>query len=199
MAGRVPRLFPNSTIVCLASGPSLTRGDVDYCRGKAPVIAVNNTHEWAPWADVLYACDEKWWEVNRGVPEFRGLKFGLQHPAACYGVTILRQCGQEGLSLDPSEVATGLNSGHQAVNVAVHLGASRILLLGYDMQAREGGPSHFFGEHKSPLNKGLSFDVFKACFATMVEPLKRLGVQVINCSRETALTCFPRAALRDVL
>src|SRR5690606_8383467 len=37
-ARAVPRRWPNSTVVCLASGPSLTPEDVAFCRGKAPVI-----------------------------------------------------------------------------------------------------------------------------------------------------------------
>jgi hypothetical protein len=61
----VARTFPNSTIVCIASGPSLTREDVDACRGAAGVVlAVNDTITYAPWADVLYACDRRWWQEH---------------------------------------------------------------------------------------------------------------------------------------
>ncbi len=185
----------------LASGPSLTQGDVDYCRGKAPVIAVNDTYRLASWADVLYACDAKWWDARMGAPEFPGLKFALRNGAGKWpGVQVLRDGGDSGLSSDPSELSNGKNSGYQAINLAVHLGAKRIVLLGYDMQSAKDGRTHFFGEHKGALNKGAApFEWWIANFASMVQPAKALGVSIINCTGRTALACFPRMALVDAL
>ena len=36
----------------------------------------------APWAEVLYGIDTEWWIVNRGVPEFKGMKVSPS-PRAC--------------------------------------------------------------------------------------------------------------------
>jgi hypothetical protein len=36
-------------------------------------------------------------------------------------------------------------------------------------------------------------------FQTMVEPLKKAGVEVLNCSRKTALKAFPRVELEQAL
>ncbi len=59
---RVPRDFPGGTILCVASGPSLTQEDVDYCRGKVDAaIAVNTSYQRVPWAYALYAADAHWW------------------------------------------------------------------------------------------------------------------------------------------
>jgi len=69
----VPRLWPGATVACLASGPSLTRADVALVRAQGlPTIVVNTTYQMAPWADVLYACDAKWWAWQQGAPGFRG-------------------------------------------------------------------------------------------------------------------------------
>jgi len=78
----------------------------------------------------------------------------------------------------------------------VHLGAKRIVLLGYDMQ-RSQGRSHFF-DH-SPARWSSNYAEFRSQFETLVDPLFRIGVSVVNCSRETALTAFPRQALREAL
>ncbi len=199
MAASVPRLFPGKTVVCLASGPSLTAADVDWCRGKAPVVAVNDTHRLAPWADVLYACDAKWWEAYRGVPAFTGLKFSLEKRASIWGVSVLERTGERGVELEPTGLRTGMNSGYQAINLAVHLGARQILLLGYDMQAPASGPSHFFGEHPRTLRRHNHYGAFAERFDSMVEPLKALGVDVVNCSRQTALKAFRRQALIEAL
>lgn len=197
-APRVPRLWPCATIVCVGGGPSLTPEDVARCRGRARVLAINDAYRLAPWADVLYACDAKWWRWHEGVPTFMGLKYSLDRAAATWpGVTVLANTGEDDLERSPHGLKTGRNSGFQAMNLAVHLGAARILLLGYDMQT--GGPrrSHWFGDH--PDRVVSPYSTFIDRFRTIVSPLQQLGVEVINCSRQTALHVFPCRPLEDVL
>jgi len=187
----VPKLWPQGTIVCLGSGPSLTRADVDFCRGKARVIAVNDAYRLAPFADVLYACDAKFWRWHKGVPNFAGLKYTLDRSVGYPDVVVLQNTGQTGLELNPTGLRTGYTSGYQALNLAVHLGASRIVLLGYDFQG-----DHFFGSH--PDQTKPPFQVCLKQFPTLVAPLAAAGVTVINATRTTALTTFPRVPLEDV-
>jgi len=193
----VPRLWPDSTIVCLGTGPSLRRDDVEYCHGKARIIAVNDAYLYAPFADVLYAADEKWWRAQRGVPSFPGIKYSLSPTTRWPGVKVLRRSPGEGLELDPHGVKTGRNSGYQAINVAVHLGAARILLLGYDMKRGEKGKSHFFGEH--PDGQQSPYDRFILAFRALVQPLAALKIDIVNCTRETHLTYFRRQPLHEAL
>lgn len=188
----VPRLWPNATIVCLATGPSLTRADVDACAGLRR-IAINDAYRLAPQADVLYACDQKWWYWHKGAPGFAGLKFALDPRAKSWpGLTVLQNTGTKGLELKPTGLRTGHNSGYQAINLAVHLGASRIVLLGYDMKG-----DHFFGAH--PDNTRPPFALCLKAFEALVAPLAAAGVSVVNATRSTALTCFPRVPLESVL
>ena len=107
---------------------------------------------------------------------------------------VLRNTGDTGIEAHPSGLRTGKNSGASAINLAVHFGAARIVLLGYDMT---GG--HFFGKHPGRLNQGPAKETFLPMFRQMVEPLKALGVEVVNCTRTTKLDCFPTADLRAVL
>jgi hypothetical protein len=204
---RVDRLWPGSTIVCIGSGPSLTDEDVAYCRDKARVIAINNNYQKAPWADVLYAADFGWWKAHDGVPSFQGLKVSItQHPnpkKRYADVRVLTPVVGGGLDADPSKLRTGQvaqsagNSGFQAINLAVHLGANRILLLGYDMQRGKTGshwhPRHTHNELDPPVSS------FLKSFPTLVDPLKKLGVSVINCSRATALHWFPKQPIDHAL
>lgn len=192
----VPRLWPGGTVACLASGPSLTQADVDLVCGHVDgVIAVNDAVRLAPDAAILYACDGKWWGWHDGMPRFTGLKFALKDDAkkwTSHGVQVLKQTGLEGLELKPNGLRRGHNSGYQAINVAVHTGAARIILLGYDMR---GG--HFFGNH--PDGTKPTFHLCLPLFATLVKPLEAAGVEVINCTRKTAITCFRRAPLEQVV
>lgn len=196
----VPRLWPGETVVCIGTGPSLTPEDVAYCQGKAHVIAIKHAVEWAPWADVLYACGSdgsKWWTRNReAVEAFGGLRYTLD-PAAERWAQVLAQTGVTGLETEPTGIRTGRNSGYQAINLAVHFGARRIVLLGYDMQPDAQDRDHFFGQHWH--GSRVPFRVFTDLFASLVEPLCALGVEVLNATRRTALTCFPRVTLAEAL
>lgn len=198
MSASVPKIWNGDTVACLGTGPSLTAEDVNACRGRVRVIAINDAYKLAPWADVLYACDGKWIDHHKGVPSFLGPKYSLTvNPKKWPAWTALKNDGVNGLCLMPTGLRTGRNSGYQAINLALHLGAKQILLLGYDM-GRHGGKGHFFGEH--PRNWSPSpYSKFLEAFTTIVEPLKLAGVEVINCSRRTALTVFPKQPLESAL
>lgn len=203
---RVERLWPGETVVIMATGPSLAAADVEACRGKARAIVVNNAHVLAPWADVLYSSDRYWWPHHKGVPSFTGLKYGIgssvgkSNPFSGYpDIQVLKNTGYTGLELDPRGLRHARNSGYAAVNLAVHFGVSRILLLGYDMGIR-GGQVHFFGKHVGMNNPDDShFASWRKHFATLVEPLRAAGVSVLNCTPGSSLSCFPMADLRSAM
>lgn len=193
----VPPCFKGETIVCIGGGPSLTAEDVDHVRGKARVIAVNDAYKLAPWADVLYACDRKWWGWHDGVPGFQGLKLTLEAPEYP-GIRQLRNTGAEGYDPDLSCLRTGSNSGYQAIHLAVHFGAARVVLLGYDMKLGGNGETHWFGEHPVATKPSVFESVMLPRFETLRAPLAALGVEVINASRDTALTLWPMKPIDEV-
>jgi len=215
----VPRLLPTGgTAVILGSGPSLTRADVDLTRAHCDLtIAINDSYVLAPDATALWGADDKWmvkWHQGcsaahlhngRAYPAFTGqFKFCLSRTPYA-DVMVLKRGPRIGLCLEPDRVALGSNGAHQSINLAVHFGATRIILLGVDMKPgkvfRDGAwrPSDHFawlGRHqddsKPPYEQCLSY------MATLAEPLKKSGVEVVNCSPDSALRCFPMRALRDV-
>lgn len=205
----VPRLWPGETAVIIGGGSSLTPADVEACRGRARVIAIKEAGcchipgktAPAPWADVLYAADYKYWKFVGGAPEFEGLKYAIEQsetpPIEWPDVQVLRNTGTEGLETDPTGLRTGFNSGYQSIGLACHLGVSRIILLGFDCWRGPSGDQNWFGYH--PLHTASPYPIFIQAFASLVEPLKTAGVEVINCSRGTILRVFPRASLQDVL
>lgn len=194
----VPRLWPGETVVCLGSGPSLTQDDVDFCRHRARVIAVKDAVRVAPWADALYAAgaDQSfWWQRVGPTLDFPGLRYTVD-PEARQWASVLRMGPNGGLSPSPSALALGRNSGYQAIDLARHLGAARIVLLGYDLQ-KTSGKDHFFGTH--PHGRSPNLSLFLEWFPSIVDPLQALGIPVVNASRETALTIFPRMTIAEAL
>lgn len=205
----VDRCWPGATVICVGTGPSLTRVDVESCRGQARVIAINDAHRYAPWADVLYAADANWWIAHHGVPSFAGEKYMTMSPTpdgeriVIPGVRRLRPGPYRGLSLKADRLCLGLaggcNSGYQAINLAVLMGAAKILLLGYDMQQDANRRSHFFGKHPAPLCNASPYELMAKAFLDLVDPLAALGITILNCTRETALTAFERQPLEMAL
>lgn len=202
----VPRLWPGETVIILGGGSSLTPDDVAFCRGKGRVIAIKEAHQLAPWADCLFAADGKWWRHFKGVPSFDGLKYAIEQspdqPPTNWtlwpDVQVLRNTGTEGLETDPTGLRTGYNSGYQSVNLAYHLaGATRIVLLGFDMWTGPSGQQNWFGDH--PLHTKSPYPIFLQAFKSLEAPLKAAGVSVVNASRFTILDSFPRVNLEDVL
>jgi hypothetical protein len=169
------------------------------CRGLR-TIAVNDAYRLAPWADVLYACDGEWWDHHGGCMGFAGEKWSSHAPggndkrrhAERYGLHLVAGVDAPGFSHDPSRIHYGLNSGYQALNLALLFGAKRIALVGFDMRAVDGR-AHFFGAHGGGLRApafGLFVERFKAAARTVPA-----GVDVINCTPGSALTCFPTGEL----
>jgi uncharacterized Rossmann fold enzyme len=89
----------------------------------------------------------------------------------------------------------GGNSGYQAINLAYHLGAERVILLGYDMHCHSG-QSHWFGDHPKDFASNTQYERFIKRFRT-IKPAD-YGIEILNCSRVTALDAFPRYSLDDL-
>jgi len=192
--------WPGGTIACLASGPSLTAEDCATVRGSvAGVIAINDAVRLAPWADVLYSSDRAWW-MRHGYPAFAGQRYGIgsrigqanPFPDAL-GIAVLTNTGVEGLELAGHGLRHGKHSGYAAINLAVHLGASRILLLGYNCCAVQGR-GHFDDRQ---VNPNLAY--FAKQYRALVAPLHARGVTVLNCTTPTAITAFPCVPLATAL
>lgn len=189
----VPCLWPGETFVILASGPSLST--VPAMSPKVRTIAIKDAIRLAPFADVLYACDAKWWKHHGPTLDYQGPRYALEPTPFAQ---VLRHTGQTGIERDPTALRTGKNSGYQAINLAVHLGAAKIVLLGYDMQTDAKGSHHWFGDH--PYHTVVPpYQAFLSCFETIVAPLKALGIEVLNATPQSALKVFPRVSLEEAL
>lgn len=211
----VPPIWRGYTCAILASGPSMTPAVADAVwRARIPTIAVNNqgvptrladgrtVPALAPWADVLYAADERWWREHPEASDFKGSRVtiaGNGHDTwdPPPGVLAMGNGGEHGLDDRPTHLRTGCNGGYQAMHLAVHFGAARILLCGFDMHAKRG--EHWFGDHHwRPYHQSL-YGAFIREFIGVAPELERRGIEIINCTPGSALICFPMMALDEAL
>ncbi len=190
----IDRQWAGEVAVCIGGGPSLTRDDVEYVRGKAKVIAINDAHRLAPWADIMYACDLKWWDWHNGCHGFEGRRWTVDEAAALkHNLRYIKGIKSPGLSDDQSEIHTGSNSGFQAINIAYLMGASKIILIGYDMKV-SGSQSHWFGDHPDKI-----ISPYHMFINALNIVAKQNKIEIINSTRDTALKCFPQIPLREIL
>lgn len=213
---RTTREWEGETCAVLGSGPSMSPAIAESVRGRCRVIAVNNCgiptvdargirHEAvAPCADILYAADAKWWNVNaRDAQAFAGVKAtirpnGLSNfTPAIDGVRVLGWGGPRGFDDRVDFLRSGFNSGYQAMHLAAHLGVKRVLLLGFDMHAHRG--EHWHGDHSWRPGFASPYPLFIESFAFGAPEFARRGVDVINCTPGSALDCFPMATVEEGL
>lgn len=103
-----------------------------------------------------------------------------------------------GLSLESTTLLSGRHGGYQAINFAALAGGNPILLLGYDMKHADGRDHFEGGGHPVPTTEA-DLKAYAKRYRTMVEPLKRIGVTVLNCTPGSALDAFPRMSLEEAL
>lgn len=210
----VPRSFEGETAVCIASGPSLLDDDVAYVRamkakGKCRVFVCNNNYLKVPEADVLFFCDKTFWIWHYLKPEyqaFAGLRVTLSKEIGEEGLKVMNLGKTEGLSFHPDTLRTGGNSGYMQINLAFLFGCKRVLLLGYDMKpkiiVRDNGETtiktHWFGSHPAATDPGF-YPHVAPHFESMIPDLQAKGLEVINCTRDTAIHCFPKSTIQESL
>jgi len=92
-----------------------------------------------------------------------------------------------GLCRDKGGIHTG-NSAFGALQLAVHMGAEYIGLFGIDGH----GDYHYGG---APRN----LTMMPELFASTVDELDQLGIEVVNGSPTSTVTCFPRMPAREAM
>lgn len=132
--------------------------------------------------------DRQWWEVH--INEINKTFLGAR-----YSTNPLNRRYQT-IRLIPSAFEAYGNSGAACISLAAQGGARRIILLGYDCQKTDG-KTHWHGDHPPSLGNAGQINKWHEKFAKQSRDLQNL--EIINCSRATALTCWPRANLEDVL
>lgn len=168
-----------TTAIVIASGPSLDKvyfpeAKRDLLRAtmsKHDIFVVNNAYELVPRYEHHVALDQQWWEHYK--PDDQGA-----------------------LRWDRNNTVTQMtNSGLAAIDIAAGLGYDRILLLGFDFKRKH--MAHFFGDHPPGfINAGIGRRWHKE--ANLLKE-KLIGKEIINCTPDSALRCWPHSKLEEVI
>ena len=155
----------------LAPGPSACADGLE----GLPLGVIGNAFELAPWADFAASSDSAWWRRYPKAMDIPRRYSMLQTPDV------------ERVRIP--ELGSTVNSGVLGLECAVRLGATRILLVGFDMRG-----SHFFGPYENGLRNTQPHQ--RAQHLKQYEAWARYRrAEVINCTEGSAINCFPRKSL----
>ena len=193
-------------IVC--GGTSVTREVCEALRGRN-VIPINSMYTWVPFAPCMFFADLKWWkrEIKKWphrLKAFKGIIYTITAAAEGHdNLRVLRRTKPPQVIVPRNDtVGMARTSLSAALNIMVHKGVSRIYILGadnaYGAGAGDKRKAHCHSEHpwkRTPT----TWKVKTAELQFTVEPLKRLGIEVFNCSPISTLPFWPRLDIWTVL
>lgn len=198
--------FPDwrgQSCVIVASGPSAAKVDLSLCK-HFKFIAINNSWQLAPWADVLYAADGKWWDrYHDTLWGFQGMKVTVDKAASIkYGLNLVELArGRYNLVTDDlGKIGVGGNSGFHAINLAIQFGIDQqLILVGFDMTAKNG--THWHGDHVKGLSNPRDFNMER--WGRIIDEayprICELGIRAVNVSDASKLNAYPKMTMEEVM
>jgi hypothetical protein len=202
----------------LCGGPSLEGFNFGPLRNER-TIGVNKSFITYP-TEVCYAMDQRFYDSvtypNKKDPrsallhnqwlKYTGIKVFLKYSGRWEfdpSVYIVHNIQKRVLSLDvEAGIFSGNNSGFGALMLAIALGSTQIYLLGCDMKVdhvkkkthfHDGYSHQRFEQLESVLPK------FAKDFTSFAGVIYEQGIKVVNLNMDSALNCFPKEDIRNIL
>lgn len=187
------------TAFVLAGGASVKNLDLSLLKGWR-VIAINSAHLTYPDADILFFADHRWWtDVGRNEQAFEGRIVTTSNGGPRDVLRLEKIDPAKGIATKPTQVALSRTSVSGAINLAVHLGCKRIVLLGVDGKVGADGQRHHHGgKYPWPMVKAC-FDHHAEEFRAIAPSLKAAGVEVINANPDSAIGVWPKVSFQEVV
>ena len=169
------------------------------------VIGVNVAYLIGDWIDIVFFGDNGFYVKQQlGLAKFPGLK------VTCSGnskidssIKRLRRIGKKGISTESNGVCWNGNSGAAAMSIAALAGVKRIVLLGFDMKLDEEHQHWHQVYGKRVINekrrRHFPFDRHLRSFPLIARDAKRLGIEVINASPDSAIKDFKKSTVKQIL
>ncbi len=147
------------TLFLIGGGPSLKKVDLEPLQKiQDRVIVCNNAYKLFPYAFNSHHADYIWWDWHKDVyfdiykgpnPTTHGIGAGSRNAYPEQMRRFRKPDGKGGGQLsDNFPIVYGFCAGMHIINIAYILGASRLILLGYDLKAGAEGETQWHNEHQ---------------------------------------------------
>jgi hypothetical protein len=220
----IPKIWEGGQCVIIGGGPSIVQqfdipesvvqavrlkqvGADAYSPYLSPihgchVIAINMAYKLGNWIDCVFFGDASFLtKCQVDVLNWEGLRVTNSSNESTYQGR-LKIVGRDdkklGISNYPDKLCWNLNSGGGAIDLAVHFGVKRVILLGFDMKLGEDGKSHwhkYYAPTETMIEQSMQSHI--RCFPIIAKDLKG-KVEVINCNPDSAIKDFPRMNFKDI-
>jgi hypothetical protein len=193
--------FKGQRCFVIGGGPSLRGFAFNLLRNDYTIGINKIAYAFEP--SMIYLTDAVLLDELQQLHKARGYKSVItladhdnQHHDGCYYV---RSAGSHGIPETLTDIYTGDHSGYGAVNLAIALGFNPIYLLGFDYCLLDGH-AHVWDSWGEP--RGYEKDYLPRFLREMISLqtlTDRAGISVVNLSERSALSCYPRARVEDIL
>lgn len=196
------RPLEGSSVSIIGGGPGLCRAAASML-AMHRAIAVNNSFLFLPAPAMVVALDRRWWSWHGNDTKARqdtcitSLQKNQTNPAGFTGYAFNKD---RATIYDPDPgILCGQNSGHAAITLAMHLGAARIYLAGFDMGFK-GERTHWHGGHNVPSSSANYQRRFRPALEALAKVAPDHGVSIMACTPTYAdiPTCSLDQALEDL-
>lgn len=175
------------TAVCIATGPSLKAQQVETVRQSGVrTIGINDVGLTHDWIDIWYAADLQFWAHYK--PTSKALRVCAEKDGrGLYDRFLDVNNREKALQYIPGYALHGEHSGFQALQLAISLGAKRVVLLGYDCKPK-GQVTNYFGTKCAKLQRPSNYGQWPLHYERLAIPG---GVEVLNATPGSAITAYP--------
>ena len=172
------------------------------------VIGINVAYLIGTWIDIVFFGDNNFFfQHKEGLAEFPGIKISCHSQVEPYKWVkyMPKDAKGRGISDNPKMVCWNNNSGAAAISVAVNAGAKRVILLGFDMKLGETNMQHWhnlYGKGEcldTRRIQKLPFGRHLRGFSIIMADARKRGVQILNCSPDSAIVEVPKVSLKDLI
>jgi len=203
-------MWEGQTVVIIGGGWSLMDFDWKKLRPYR-CIGCNDAYQLGPRVvDLCFFGDGHWFRIHNrdwidetgtpGLRKFHGI-VATNTEKAVRGSWVKRLVRRpRGLRREPWMCAWNGNTGAAAVNVALHTGAKKIVLVGFDMKLSPEGIANYHPNLKDKPNEEV-YPRFIAGFENLKMSLREMyqGVVVVNATPGSAMSTFPVMSLDEAL
>jgi hypothetical protein len=230
MIWNVPKIWEEGDVWILGGGPSVPKQFgipqlvvQQVVNGTSPpsvyspymsgihdkhVIGINVAYLIGDWIDVAFFGDIGFFlQHKEKLAQFPGIKVCCHPQIEKFNWVkyLPRDHKGRGISDNPNSVSWNYNSGAAAISLAIHAGAKRVILLGFDMKLDTTNMQHWhnlYGRGQVMDAKRimkLPFVRHLRGFPEIAKDAKRMGVEVLNGSPDSAIVDFPKYSVNDLL
>lgn len=199
--------IPKEVIRKVNSGeesPSIYSSYLEELHNKH-VIGVNMAFKLGLWIDIIFFGDKGFFLRNeREICNLPKLRVSCTpHLRNHHLVKYLKKENNKplGLTKNSTRVCWNYNSGAAAINLAIHTGVKKIILLGFDMYLNQSKDSHWHKFYKTRDSRKYksTFDRHLKGFPQIAKDAKLIGVEIINTSMNSMISSFQKIPLKEIL